>query len=165
MFAEGTGIADTEIRKILNSKPTNANKWELKRQVEEMSHSIKVVKATMNSLLKSKNKAIAGALEIEDNIKKCWSRVVQVARSIDEERNKLAEKVKSMETSRSISEDNTKDITHALQLSQEKVSTLQSEIDTLQDKLAGTVRDHTQTSIALEVEKARCQESEKQAER
>jgi len=165
LFAEGTGIADIEIRKILNSKPTNANKWELKRQVEEMSHSIKVAKATMNTLLKSKNKAIAGALEIEDNIKKCWSRVVQVARSIDEERNKLLEKVKSMETSRSISEDNTKDITHALELSQEKVSTLHSEIDTLQDKLAGTVRDHTQTSIALEVEKARCQESEKQAER
>ena len=69
IFKMGSGISDEEVRKILNSKASKANKWELKKQLDNVSNTLKVLKNTTNSLIKGKNRLITRVLESESQSK------------------------------------------------------------------------------------------------
>ena len=146
LFATGTGVSDEEIRKILNSKPSKANKWELKKQLDAVNQSLKKVKSTTNSLMRTKNKFVDGALEAEKTAKSGWLRALNQARQLDEERKRLKEQMKRMEQDNSIIKDSAKDTQRELNLSREKMKNMEAEMEVMRSKLSGAEREHTQAS-------------------
>lgn len=165
IFGIGTGISDDEVRKILNAKASITNKWELKKQLEERSETVKVLKSTLHQLMKGKNKHVTSTIETEKTTKRSWAKAVHIAKECDGERQKLKESIKEKEVESTTMKEEKKDKIRELNSSEEKVSSLESELVALKTKFDASIREHTEACIALEVEKTRCQEAEKNTER
>jgi len=164
IFAVGTGISDEEIKRILNAKASIANKWELKKQLEDRNITVKNLKATLNLLMKGKNKHLTSAIEAEKMTKRSYARAIRVAKEYDGERQQLKDSVKEREIESATMTEEAKDRMRELNSSEEKVSILGVELAALKTKNEQCMREQTKSCIALEVEKARCQEAEKQIE-
>lgn len=165
LFGEGTGISDEEIRKILNARPTKADKWELKTQVKDTNHALKVLKATTNSLMKGKNSFVKSAIGSMITATTGFNRAVEVAREFEVERRTMKERLVELESENIGLKDDHKDKDRELGVKENKSQYFQTEIDTLKAQLNESQKMHTQISIALEVEKAQRQEAAKTAER
>lgn len=165
VFAPGTGIADDEIRKILNTKQSSGVKqWELKKKLEVANDSIKHLKASMNRLLRGKNKFVNGAVEAERKARTGWERALHTAKIMDEERGALKKSIGQLEEDNTRLSDGAKDMERDLGLSEEKVARLEEQINPLREKLAAAEKAHTEASIALAVLEAKAEETAKQAE-
>ena len=165
LFGEGTGISDEEIRRTLNARQTKADKWELKTQVKDANHALKVLKAITNSLMKGKNTFVKSAIGSMKNATTGLNRAVEVAREFESERRQMKERLIELESNNAELKDNNKDKDRELGVSEEKFQRFHAEIDMLKAQLNESQKMHTQTSIALEVEKAQRLEASRTAER
>jgi len=161
LFAAGTGVSDDEVKEILNAKPSKANKWELKKQLEGANSTVRVLKSTLNELMKCKNKFVLSSIETEKVTKKHWGRAVYLAKELDTERQQVKAGMKQMEVDLATIQEEKKDQAREFSSSQERVVSLEADLNSLKEKLDKSMRNHTEASIALELEKARSAEAEK----
>jgi len=164
IFKTGSGISDEEVRKILNSKTSKANKWELKKQLEDVSNSLKFLKNTTNTLMKGKNRLVTRVLESEKKSRLNTGKCISMVQSLEKEKNHYKEKVTKLEKDYDALDAKNKENVHALNLSQGQFKSLEKDVAALKERLADAERKETQASISLEVEKARSEQSIKQAE-
>lgn len=160
IFSPGTGISDDEIRKIMRVR-VSSKQMELEQQVAAGNKVIKRLKDTLTALTKGKNEYIHRAIDAEKSCRGGWASALETAQLLDEDRGFFKQKVKQLEVDNTIWKDNAKDTMRELSLSEDKMQNLRNEIEDLKQKLAETENAGTQALIALEVEKARNKESEK----
>jgi len=161
VFAPGTGIADDEIRKIMRVR-VSSKQMDLDQQVAAGNKVIKRLKDTLTALTKGKNEFVHGAIDAEKGARNGWAQALETAQLLDEDRGFFKQKVKQLEVDNTIWKDNAKDTMRELSLSEDKMQNLRNEIEELKEKLAEAENAGTQALIALEVEKARNEESERQ---
>jgi len=161
IFAPGTGIADDEIRKIMRVR-VSSKQMDLDQQVAAGNKVIKRLKDTLTALTKGKNEFVHGAVDAEKSARNGWAQALETAQLLDEDRGFFKQKVKQLEVDNTIWKDNAKDTMRELSLSEDKMQNLRNEIEELKEKLAEAENAGTQALIALEVEKARNEESERQ---
>ena len=160
IFSPGTGISDDEIRKIMRVR-VSSKQMEIEQQVAAGNKVIKRLKDTLTALTKGKNEYIHRAIDAEKSCRGGWASALETAQLLDEDRGFFKQKVKQLEVDNTIWKDNAKDTMRELSLSEDKMQNLRNEIEDLKQKLAETENAGTQALIALEVEKARNKESEK----
>jgi len=160
IFAPGTGISDDEIRKIMRVR-VSSKQMELEQQVAAGNKVIKRLKDTLTALTKGKNEYIHRAIDAEKSCRGGWASALETSQLLDEDRGFFKQKVKQLEVDNTIWKDNAKDTMRELSLSEDKMQNLRNEIEDLKQKLGDTENAGTQALIALEVEKARNKESEK----
>jgi len=163
IFAPGTGISDDEIRKIMRVR-VSSKQMELDQQVAAGNKVIKRLKDTLTAITKGKNEFLHRAISAEKSARSGWAQALETAQLLDEDRGFFKQKVKQLEVDNTIWKDNAKDTMRELSLSEDKMQNLRNEIEELKEKLHEAENAGTQALIALEVEKARNQENEKQAE-
>jgi len=139
----------------------SSKKMELEQQVAAGNKVIKRLKDTLTALTKGKNEYIHRAIDAEKSCRGGWASALETAQLLDEDRGFFKQKVKQLEVDNTIWKDNAKDTMRELSLSEDKMQNLRNEIEDLKQKLAETENAGTQALIALEVEKARNKESEK----
>jgi len=161
IFAAGTGIADEEVRKIMRVR-VSSKQMDLDQQVAAGNKVIKRLKDTLTALTKGKNEFVHSAVESEKSARNGWAQALETAQLLDEDRGFFKQKVKQLEVDNTIWKDNAKDTMRELSLSEDKMQNLRNEIEELKEKLAEAENAGTQALIALEVEKARNEESERQ---
>ena len=115
-------------------------------------------------MIQAKNELVSGAIDAEKSARSGWSRALQSARDIDEDRAVVKNKVKQLEADRTIWKDNAKDSMRELSVAEEKVQALKDEIEPLKEKLAVAEQLRTEAMIAMEVTKARGEANVKQTE-
>lgn len=164
IFAPGTGISDDEIRKIMRVR-VSSKQMELEQQVAAGNKVIKRLKDTLTALTKGKNEYIHRAIDAEKATRGGWAQALETAQLLDEDRGFFKQKVKQLEVDNTIWKDNAKDTMRELSLSEDKMQNLRNEIEDMKTKLGDAENAGTQALIALEVEKARNKESEKQQEK
>jgi kinesin family protein C1 len=162
IFAPGTGISDDEIRKIMRVR-VSSKQMELDQQVAAGNKVIKRLKDTLTALTKGKNEFLHRAVSSEKSARAGWAQALETAQLLDEDRGFFKQKVKQLEVDNTIWKDNAKDTMRELSLSEDKMQNLRNEIEELKEKMHEAENAGTQALIALEVEKARNQENEKQA--
>lgn len=160
IFAPGTGISDDEIRKIMRVR-VSSKQMELEQQVAAGNKVIKRLKDTLTALTKGKNEYVHRAIDAEKACRGYWASALETAQLLDEDRGFFKQKVKQLEVDNTIWKDNAKDTMRELSLSEDKMQNLRNEIEDLKQKVAEAENQGTQALIALEVEKARNKESEK----
>jgi len=163
IFAPGTGISDDEIRKIMRVR-VSSKQMELDQQVAAGNKVIKRLKDTLTAITKGKNEFLHRAISAEKSARAGWAQALETAQLLDEDRGFFKQKVKQLEVDNTIWKDNAKDTMRELSLSEDKMQNLRNEIEELKEKLHEAENAGTQALIALEVEKARNQENEKQAD-
>jgi kinesin family protein C1 len=163
IFAPGTGISDDEIRKIMRVR-VSSKQMELDQQVAAGNKVIKRLKDTLTAITKGKNEFLHRAIASEKSARAGWAQALETAQLLDEDRGFFKQKVKQLEVDNTIWKDNAKDTMRELSLSEDKMQNLRNEIEELKEKLHEAENAGTQALIALEVEKARNQENEKQAQ-
>lgn len=161
IFSPGTGISDDEIRKIMRVR-VSSKQMELEQQVAAGNKVIKRLKDTLTALTKGKNEYIHRSIDAEKSARNGWAQALETAQLLDEDRGFFKQKVKQLEVDNTIWKDNAKDTMRELSLSEDKMQNLRNEIEDLKIKLSDAENTATQTRIALEVEKARARESQKQ---
>merc|ERR1712038_1908570 len=161
IFSPGTGISDDEIRKIMRVR-VSSKQMDLDQQVAAGNKVIKRLKDTLTALTKGKNEFVHRAVDAEKAARNGWAQALETAQLLDEDRGFFKQKVKQLEVDNTIWKDNAKDTMRELSLSEDKMQNLRNEIEELKEKLAEAENAGTQALIALEVEKARNEESEKQ---
>mmetsp|Transcript_15076 Transcript_15076/g.18384 ORF Transcript_15076/g.18384 Transcript_15076/m.18384 type:complete len:1089 (-) Transcript_15076:257-3523(-) len=162
IFAPGTGISDDEIRKIMRVR-VSSKQMELDQQVAAGNKVIKRLKDTLTAITKGKNEFLHRSITAEKSARAGWAQALETAQLLDEDRGFFKQKVKQLEVDNTIWKDNAKDTMRELSLSEDKMQNLRNEIEELKEKLHEAENAGTQALIALEVEKARNQENEKQA--
>jgi len=161
IFSPGTGISDDEIRKIMRVR-VSSKQMDLDQQVAAGNKVIKRLKDTLTALAKGKNEFMARAIDSEKQARNGWAQALETAQLLDEDRGFFKQKVKQLEVDNTIWKDNAKDTMRELSLSEDKMQNLRNEIEELKEKLGEAEKAGTEALIALEVEKARNEESEKQ---
>lgn len=161
IFSPGTGIADEEVRKIMRVR-VSSKQMDLDQQVAAGNKVIKRLKDTLTALTKGKNEFVHSAVDAEKSARNGWAQALETAQLLDEDRGFFKQKVKQLEVDNTIWKDNAKDTMRELSLSEDKMQNLRNEIEELKEKLAEAENAGTQALIALEVEKARNEESERQ---
>jgi len=161
IFAPGTGISDDEVRKIMRVR-VSSKQMDLDQQVAAGNKVIKRLKDTLTALTKGKNEFVHRAVDAEKSARNGWAQALETAQLLDEDRGFFKQKVKQLEVDNTIWKDNAKDTMRELSLSEDKMQNLRNEIEELKEKLAEAENAGTQALIALEVEKARNEESERQ---
>jgi hypothetical protein len=81
----------------LNSRPSKASKWELKKQLDDANNALKILKNTTNLLIRGKNRLVMGAHETEVTMKNCFVKALNQARRLDEDRRNYKEIMKKIE--------------------------------------------------------------------
>lgn len=162
IFSPGTGISDDEIRKIMRVR-VSSKQMELDQQVAAGNKVIKRLKDTLTAITKGKNEFLHRSISAEKSARAGWGQALETAQLLDEDRGFFKQKVKQLEVDNTIWKDNAKDTMRELSLSEDKMQNLRNEIEELKEKLHEAENAGTQALIALEVEKARNQENEKQA--
>ena len=137
---------------------------ELDQQVAAGNKVIKRLKDTLTAVTKGKNEFVIRAVDAEKGAKNGWAQALETAQLLDEDRGFFKQKVKQLEVDNTIWKDNAKDTMRELSLSEDKMQNLRNEIEDLKERLSEAEKLATQSKIALEVEKARNQENEKQQE-
>merc|ERR1711937_487927 len=127
-----------------------------------MGKVIKRLKDTLTALTKGKNEFVHRAVDAEKAARNGWAQALETAQLLDEDRGFFKQKVKQLEVDNTIWKDNAKDTMRELSLSEDKMQNLRNEIEELKEKLHEAENAGTQALIALEVEKARNEESERQ---
>jgi len=163
IFAPGTGISDDEVRKIMRVR-VSSKQMDLDQQVAAGNKVIKRLKDTLTALTKGKNEFVHRSIDAEKSARNGWAQALETAQLLDEDRGFFKQKVKQLEVDNTIWKDNAKDTMRELSLSEDKMQNLRNEIEELKVKLAEAENAGTQALIALEVEKARNEESERQQE-
>jgi len=161
IFAPGTGISDDEVRKIMRVR-VSSKQMDLDQQVAAGNKVIKRLKDTLTALTKGKNEYVHRSIDAEKSARNGWAQALETAQLLDEDRGFFKQKVKQLEVDNTIWKDNAKDTMRELSLSEDKMQNLRNEIEELKEKLAEAENAGTQALIALEVEKARNEESERQ---
>jgi len=161
IFAPGTGISDDEVRKIMRVR-VSSKQMDLDQQVAAGNKVIKRLKDTLTALTKGKNEFVHRSVDAEKSARNGWAQALETAQLLDEDRGFFKQKVKQLEVDNTIWKDNAKDTMRELSLSEDKMQNLRNEIEELKEKLAEAENAGTQALIALEVEKARNEESERQ---
>jgi chromosome segregation ATPase len=164
LFPSGSGIADEEVRKVLNKKISSAKQWELKKKLADADLAVQRLKDILNSLVRAKSRLTMGAAEVEKNAKIGWKKSLQKLYYLDEERQILKKDLKELEEENVGLNDHLKDAKRTIQHSEHKVTCLEDEIIPLKDALAAAEKAHTEASIALAVAESRSDEATKQAE-
>ena len=166
IFASGSGISDEEVRKLLTTKASAAAaRWELKKQLEASTALIKRLKDMANEFKPGKNKFVAGAVEAERTARAGWARSLHKCKELDGDRTALIKKfAKKKEEEAIILRDNAKDARRDLDISAEKVRSLEGELTLLREKLTAAEKAHSEINIALAVAEARVEEASKQAD-
>jgi len=135
------------------------------QQMAAANKLIKRLKDTLSDLAKGKNDFVSQATIAERNARNGWSNTLEIAQLLDEERTYFKRKLKQMETDNNIWKDNAKDTMRELSIAEDKLQNQQSEMDSLKKRLQESEAAATQAKIALQVEKARNQDNEKQFNR
>lgn len=135
---------------------------DLDQQVAAGNKVIKRLKDTLTALAKGKNEFMSRAIDSEKQARNGWAQALETAQLLDEDRGFFKQKVKQLEVDNTIWKDNAKDTMRELSLSEDKMQNLRNEIEELKEKLGEAEKAGTEALIALEVEKARNEESEKQ---
>jgi len=161
IFSPGTGISDDEVRKIMRVR-VSSKQMDLDQQVAAGNKVIKRLKDTLTALTKGKNEFVHRAVDAEKAARNGWAQALETAQLLDEDRGFFKQKVKQLEVDNTIWKDNAKDTMRELSLSEDKMQNLRNEIEELKEKLSEAENAGTQALIALEVEKARNEESERQ---
>ena len=165
IFASGSGISDEEVRKLLTTKASATSaRWELKKQLEASTALIKRLKDMANELKKGKNKFVAGAVEAERTARAGWARSLHKCKELDDDRTALKKFAKKKEEEAIILRDDAKDARRDLDISAEKVRSLEGELTLLREKLTAAEKAHSEINIALAVAEARVEEASKQAD-
>jgi len=162
IFSPGTGISDDEVRKIMRVR-VSSKTMDLEQQVAAGNKVIKRLKDVLTALTKGKNEFLVRAIDAEKNARNGWAQALETAQLLDEDRGFFKQKVKQLEVDNTIWKDNAKDTMRELSLSEDKMQNLKNEIEDLKDKLQDAESNGTKALIALEVEKARNEEAEKQS--
>jgi kinesin family protein C1 len=161
IFTPGSGIHDDEVKKIMRVR-VSSKQMDLDQQVAASNKVIKRLKDTLSALSIGKSEFITRAVQSEKQARAGWAQALETAQLLDEDRGFFKQKVKQLEVDNTIWKDNAKDTMRELSLSEDKMQNLRNEIEELKDRLQDAESSHTQAMIALEVEKARNAESEKQ---
>ena len=140
----------------------SSKQMDLEQQVAAGNKVIKRLKDTLTSLTKGKNEFLSRAIDAEKSARAGWAQALETAQLLDEDRGFFKQKVKQLEVDNTIWKDNAKDTMRELSLSEDKMQNLKREIEELRTKLSDAETAGTQAKIALEVEKARNEENEKQ---
>lgn len=140
----------------------SSKQMELDQQVAAGNKVIKRLKDTLTAVTKGKNEFVIRAVDAEKAAKNGWAQALETAQLLDEDRGFFKQKVKQLEVDNTIWKDNAKDTMRELSLSEDKMQNLRNEIEELKERLSEAEKLATQSKIALEVEKARNQENEKQ---
>jgi len=140
----------------------SSKQMDLDQQVAAGNKVIKRLKDTLTALTKGKNEFVHSAVDSEKSARNGWAQALETAQLLDEDRGFFKQKVKQLEVDNTIWKDNAKDTMRELSLSEDKMQNLRNEIEELKEKLAEAENAGTQALIALEVEKARNEESERQ---
>lgn len=164
MFQVGTGISNEEVKKILNSKATTGNRWELKKKLENANTSLKRTKDALKALLDGKNRFQEATIEIDKNTRGAWGRSLQKAREYEEEYT--LQKVRNEQLERECTQlkAHSKDAEREIRLGQERIDTISIGITSHKEALASAEREYTQAKIALAIAEGRLEESSRQAE-
>ena len=166
IFDKKKNLAEDEIRNLLNLRVSSKDMTP-DQQMAAANKLIKRLKDTLSDLAKGKNDFVAQAIIAEKNARNGygWSNTLEIAQLLDEERTNFKRKLKQMETDNSIWKDNAKDTMRELSIAEDKMQSQQDEIDSLRKRLQESDAAATQAKIALQVEKARNQDIEKQYNR
>merc|ERR1719491_2638885 len=140
----------------------SSKQMDLDQQVAAGNKVIKRLKDTLTALTKGKNEFVTRSIDSEKAARGGWAQALETAQILDEDRAYLKQKVKQLEVDNTIWKDNAKDTMRELSLAEDKMQNLRNEIEELKEKLAEAENAGTQALIALEVEKARNEESERQ---
>ena len=138
---------------------------EPEQQIAAANKVIKRLKDTLTDLLRAKNEFTIKATAVEKNARTGWSNALDTMQILDDDRYYYKKKLKQMEVDNNIWKDNAKDSMRELSTAEEKNQNLKKEIDEMRKKVYEYEAAVTQARIALEVEKARVQELEKQYNR
>jgi len=139
-----TGIADEEVRKIMRVR-VSSKQMDLDQQLAAANKVITRLKDTLTALAKGKNDFVHSAVESEQSARNGLAQALETAQLLDEDRGFFKQKVKQLEVDNIIWKEN-----------------LRNEIGGLKEKLAEAENAGTQAPIALEIEKARNEGSERQ---
>jgi chromosome segregation ATPase len=135
------------------------------QQMNAANKLIKRLKDTLSDLARAKSDFITQATIAEKNARSGWANTLEIAQLLDEERTYFKRKLKQMETDNNIWKDNAKDSMRELSVVEDKLQSQQDEIEHLRKKVIEAEAATTQAKIALQVEKARMQDMEKQYNR
>ena len=158
LFGSGSGISNNDLRRLIDSKtPQNISPYLAEETITNLKNALA-------SVMQAKNELVSGAIDAEKSARSGWSKALQSARDIDEDRAVVKNKVRQLEADRTIWKDNAKDSMRELSVAEEKVQALKDEIEPLKEKLAVAEQLRTEAMIAMEVTKARSEAHVKQAE-
>jgi len=143
----------------------SSKQMEPEQQIAAANKVIKRLKDTLTDLLRAKNEFTIKATAVEKNARTGWSNALDTMQILDDDRYYYKKKLKQMEVDNNIWKDNAKDSMRELSTAEEKNQNLKKEIDEMRKKVYEYEAAVTQARIALEVEKARVQELEKQYNR
>jgi chromosome segregation ATPase len=163
-FSPSSGVSDEDIRRIMRVR-VSSKQMEPEQQIAAANKVIKRLKETLTDLLRSKNEFIIKATVVEKNARNGWANALDTMQILDDDRYYYKKKLKQMEVDNNIWKDNAKDSMRELSSAEDKNQSLKKEIDEMRKKVQDYEATVTQTRIALEVEKTRVQELEKQYSR
>jgi len=138
---------------------------EPEQQIAAANKVIKRLKDTLTDLLRAKNEFIMKATGVEKNARAGWANALETMQILDDDRYYYKKKLRQMEVDNNIWKDNAKDSMRELSTAEDKNQNLKKEIEEMRKKVYECEASVTQAKIALEVEKARVQELEKQYNR
>lgn len=143
----------------------SSKQMEPEQQIAAANKVIKRLKDTLTDLLRAKNEFIMKATTVEKNARTGWASALDTMQMLDDDRYYYKKKLKQMEVDNNIWKDNAKDSMRELSSAEDKNQSLKKDIEEMRKKVYEYEASMTQARIALEVEKARVQELEKQYNR
>ena len=153
IFAEGSGISDHEIRKMMKIRISSSLPLELEEKVIAGNKVITKLRETLSEVTRGKNDFVRCAISSEKLARAGWIHAL-------EHNQVLNEKLKQLEQDDIILKDKAKDTILELSLSQDRVENLRDEVKELKCKLREAEIAEKRATIKLEVEKALHQQNQ-----